>query len=146
MISTIKNNTSSSLRSYPFLDKSPSNYYRKVFSNNTDWQKDMYRNAMTQNYKISVEGGDEIGMYDLSLGYAKSESTGKGTDMDRLNLRFNTDIKVFSKLSTELDIAYSQTSYHIMDNGWSEDYSMQNIGSANVLGLIQAPFISPYAY
>ena len=69
---------------------------------------------MTQNYKISVEGGDEIGMYDLSLGYAKSESTGKGTDMDRLNLRFNTDIKVFSKLSTELDIAYSQTSYHIM--------------------------------
>ena len=66
--------------------------------------------------------------------------------MDRLNLRFNTDIKVFSKLSTELDIAYSQTSYHIMDNGWSEDYSMQNIGSANVLGLIQAPFISPYAY
>lgn len=146
MISTVKNNTSSSLRSYIFLDKSPSNYYRKVFDNNTDWQKDMYRTAMTQNYKISVEGGDEIGMYDLSLGYTKSESTGKGTDFDRLNLRFNTDIKVFSKVNTELDIAYSQNSYHIMDNGWSESYDMQNIGSTNVLGLIQAPFISPYAY
>ena len=146
MISTVKNNTSSSLRSYTFLDKSPSNYYRKVFDNNTDWQKDMYRTAMTQNYKISVEGGDEIGMYDLSLGYTKSESTGKGTDFDRLNLRFNTDIKVFSKVNTELDIAYSQNSYHIMDNGWSESYDMQNIGSTNVLGLIQAPFISPYAY
>ncbi len=146
MISTVKNNTSSSLGSYTFLDKSPSNYYRKVFDNNTDWQKDMYRTAMTQNYKISVEGGDEIGMYDLSLGYTKSESTGKGTDFDRLNLRFNTDIKVFSKVNTELDIAYSQNSYHIMDNGWSESYDMQNIGSTNVLGLIQAPFISPYAY
>lgn len=146
LVSTVKNNKNSSLDSYAFLDKSPSNYYRKVFSNNTDWQKDMYRNAMTQNYKISVEGGDEIGMYDLSLGYTKSESTGEGTDMNRLNLRFNTDIKVFSKVSTELDIAYSQNSYNILDNGWSEDYSMQNIGSTNVLGLIQAPFISPYAY
>ena len=146
MISTVKNNTSSSLGSYTFLDKSPSNYYRKVFDNNTDWQKDMYRTAMTQNYKISVEGGDEIGMYDLSLGYTKSESIGKGTDFDRLNLRFNTDIKVFSKVNTELDIAYSQNSYHIMDNDWSESYDMQNIGSTNVLGLIQAPFISPYAY
>ena len=146
MVSTIKNMSASSLSRYSFLDKSPSNYYRKVFSNNTDWQKDMYRNAMTQNYKINVEGGDEIGMYALSLGYTSGKSTGKGTDFNRLNLRFNTDIQVFDKVRTGLDIAYNQVSYNIFDNGWSEDYSMQNIGSTNVLGLIQAPFISPYAY
>ena len=146
MTSTIKNMTASSLSRYAFLDKSPSNYYRNVFSNNTDWQKDMYRNAMTQNYKINVEGGDEIGMYALSLGYTNGKSTGKGTDFNRLNLRFNTDIQIFEKLHTGLDIAYNQVSYNILDNGWSEDYSMQNIGSTNVLGLIQAPFISPYAY
>ena len=144
--STVKNVTSSSLRSFQFLDKSPSNYYRNVFSNNTDWQKDMYRTAFTQNYKIGVEGGDEIGMYALSLGYAKSQGTGEGTDMDRLNLRFNTDIKVFSKVHTGLDIAFNQTSYNILDNGWSENYDMQNIGSTNVLGVVSAPFISPYAY
>ena len=146
MMSTIKNMSASSLSNYAFLDKSPSNYYRKVFSNNTDWQKDMYRSAMTQNYKINVEGGDEIGMYALSLGYTKGNSTGKGTDFDRLNLRFNTDIQVFQKVRTGLDIVYNQVSYDILDNGWSEDYSMQNIGSTNVLGLIQAPFISPYSY
>lgn len=146
LVSTIKNMNASSIGSYRFLDKSPSNYYRNVYNNNTDWQKDMYQNAMTQNYKINVEGGDEIGMYALSLGYTKSESTGVGTDMNRLNLRFNTDIKVFEKVSTGLDIAYNQTSYNLLDNGWSDDYSMQNIGSTNVLGLIQAPFISPYAY
>ena len=146
MASTIKNMSASSLSRYAFLDKSPSNYYRKVFSNNTDWQPDMYRSAMTQNYKINVEGGDDVGMYALSLGYASSEATGKGTDFDRLNLRFNTDIQVFDKVRTGLDIAYNQVSYDILDNGWSEDYSMQNIGSTNVLGLIQAPFISPYSY
>ena len=146
MVSTIKNMSASSLSTYAFLDKSPTNYYRKIFSNDTDWQKDMYRSAMTQNYKINVEGGDEIGMYALSLGYTNGKSTGKGTDFDRLNLRFNTDIQIFEKLRTGLDIVYNQVSYDILDNGWSEDYSMQNIGSTNVLGLIQAPFISPYSY
>ena len=146
MASTIKNMSASALNTYAFLDKSPSNYYRKVFDNNTDWQTDMYRSAMTQNYKINVEGGDDVGMYVLSLGYAKSNSTGKGTDFSRLNLRFNTDIQVFNKVRTGLDIAYNQVSYNILDNGWSDDYSMQNIGSTNVLGLVQAPFISPYSY
>jgi len=146
MVSTVKNMSASTLSHFPFLDKSPSNYYRNVFNNNTDWQTDMYRTAMTQNYKINVEGGDDIGMYALSLGYTSAKSTGKNTDFSRLNLRFNTDIQVFSKVRTELDIAYNQVSYNILDNGWSEDYSMQNIGSTNVLGLIQAPFISPYSY
>ncbi len=146
LVSTVKNMSASSLSTFAFLDKSPSNYYRKVFSNNTDWQPDMYRSAMTQNYKINVEGGDDVGMYALSLGYTKGKSVGRGTDFDRLNLRFNTDIQIFDKVRTGLDIAYNQVSYNILDNGWSEDYSMQNIGSTNVLGLIQAPFISPYAY
>ena len=146
MASTIKNMSASQLNQFAFLDKSPSNYYRNIFNNNTDWQSDMYRNAMTQNYKINVEGGDDIGMYALSLGYTSGKSTGKGTDFSRLNLRFNTDIQVFNKLHTGLDIAYNQVSYNILDNGWSEDYTMQNIGSTNVLGLVQAPFISPYAY
>ena len=132
--------------SWAFINDNPSNYYYKVFHNDTDWQKDMYRNTFVQNYKINVEGGDEIGMYSLSLGYTKADATQKGTDMNRLNLRFNTDIKIASKLSTGLDIAYNQTAYNILDSGWSEDYDMQNIGSTNVLGLIQSPMISPYAY
>ena len=146
LIGTFKDVDVNSLKDLPFLDKSPSNYYRSVYSNNSDWQSDLYRQTMTQNYKLSVEGGDEIGMYALSLGYAKGESTLKGNDVERLNLRFNTDIQIFSKLKTGLDIAYNQTSYSLLDNGWSESYDMQNIGSTNVLGLIQAPNISPYSY
>ena len=146
LIGTVKNVKPGDLTRYKFLDKTPSNYYRNIFNNNTDWQKDMYQNAFTQNYKLSVEGGDDIGMYALSLGYASTEGTSKGLDMDRLNLRFNTDIKIAPKLKTGLDIAYNQNSYNIMDTGWSEDYSMQDIGSTNVLGLVQAPFISPYAW
>ena len=135
-----------SLSNYAFLDNNPNGYYYPIFDNNTDWQKDMYRTAFTQNYKISVEGGDDIGMYALSLGYTDGQSTLKGSDFARLNLRFNTDIKVFEKVHTAIDIAYNQTSYNILDNGWSEDYDMQNIGSTNVLGLVSAPFLSPYSW
>ena len=145
-IKDIRESKYGKLDMFAFLDNSPSNYYQPVYSNNTDWQKDMYRTAFTQNYKVSVEGGDDIGMYALSLGYTSGQSTLKGNDFSRLNLRFNTDIKVFEKLHAGLDIAYNQTSYNVLDNGWSENYEMQNIGSTNVLGLIQAPFLSPYAY
>lgn len=128
-----------------FLNDSP-NYYYSVFHNNTDWQKEIYQNTFVQNYKVNVEGGDDVGMYSLSLGYTDGKGTQIGNDFDRLNLRFNTDIKISDKISTALDIAYSQASYNIMDSGWSEDYSMQNIGSTNVLGLVSAPMLSPYAY
>lgn len=145
---TVKNFTANNtdLVGAAFLNDNPSSYYYKVFHNNTDWQKDMYRNTFVQNYKINVEGGDEIGMYSLSLGYTKSEATQVGTDMSRLNLRFNTDIKIAEKLTTGLDVAYSQTAYNVLDNGWSENYDMQNIGSTNVLGLVSSPMISPYSY
>ena len=148
-VKDVSEGTNGSLSQYAFLNEAPesSNYYRKVFHNNTDWQKDLYRSAaLTQNYKVSVEGGDDIGMYDLSLGYTTGNATLKGNDFSRLNLRFNTDIKVFEKVKAGLDIAYNQTSYNVLDNGWSQNYEMQNIGSPNVLGLLQAPFISPYAY
>ncbi|MBO5794394.1 MAG: SusC/RagA family TonB-linked outer membrane protein [Bacteroidaceae bacterium] len=146
LVSTIKDMNQNKLNSFVFLDQSPSNFYRNIYNNNTDWQDGMYRVAATQNYKISVEGGDDVGMYALSLGYTDAQSTMKNNDMSRLNLRFNTDIEISSKLSTALDISYNQTSYNILDNGWSESYDKQNIGSVNVLGLVQAPFISPYSY
>ncbi len=146
MVSTMKDFTPTNTNNYPFLTDNRSNFYYNIYHNNTDWQKDMYQNTFVQNYKISVDGGDDVGMYNLSLGYSDADGTLKGTDMDRLNIRFNTDIKIAEKLSTQLDIAYNQTTYNILDNGWSENYDMQNIGSTNVLGLISSPMISPYAY
>ncbi len=147
-VKEVRESATSSLSKYTFLNDAPesSNYYYKIFHNNTDWQEDLYRNTFVQNYKVSVEGGDDIGMYALSLGYADGKSTLKGNDFSRLNLRFNTDIQIFSKLRAGLDIAYNQTSFNVLDTGFSEDYTMQNIGSTNVLGLLQAPFLSPYAY
>lgn len=130
----------------PFLNEDPSYPFYKKFHNNTDWSKDLYHTAFTQNYKINVEGGDDMAMYNLSLGYSLADATAKQSGFDRLNIRFNTDIKLSTKLTTALDFSYARVAYDLRDNGWASDYSESNISSPNVLGLIQAPFLSNYSY
>ncbi len=129
-----------------FLNEDPSYVYYPLYHNNTDWSKKLYRTAFTQNYKVGVQGGDNVAMYNLSLGYTKSDATARMTNFDRLNLRFNTDVSITDQLSTSFDLAYSRSTYNMRDNGWAESYSNDNIASPNVLGLIQSPFLSPYSY
>ncbi len=130
----------------PFLNEDPNYIYYKMYHNETDWQEGMYNDAFTQNYKVSVEGGDDVAMYNLSLGYTQSDATAKNNDFNRLNIRFNTDINMFKNFTTGLDLAYSRNAYNLRDNGWAQSYASRNISSPGVLGLIQSPFISPYAY
>ena len=133
-------------QSIPFLNDNPNYYWYPMYHNNTDWSKDLYRTAFTQNYKVNVQGGDEVAMYNLSLGYTQAQSTAKNNDFNRLNIRFNTDINLLKNITTQLDVAYSRMTYDLRDNGWSESYSESTVSSPNVLGLIQAPFLSKYSY
>lgn len=139
-----KNPTAST--SIPFLNSNSNYYWYPMYHNEEDWSDGLYRTSPTQNYKVSVQGGDDVAMYNLSLGYTNSQSTAKDNGFDRLNIRFNTDIKLIKDLSTQLDLAYSKLSYNLRDNGWAESYEKKNISSPNVLGLVQAPFLSRYGY
>lgn len=132
--------------SIPFLNSNPAYYWYPMYHNDTNWSDGLYRTAPTQNYKVGVQGGDDIAMYNLSLGYANSQSTAKNNGFDRLNIRFNTDIHLTSKVSTQLDLAYSKLSYNLRDNGWAPNYDGSTISSPNVLGHIQSPFLSKYGY
>ena len=130
----------------PFLNDNPEYYWYPMYHNDTDWSDGLYHTAFTQNYKVNVQGGDDIAMYNLSLGYANSQATAKNNSFDRLNIRFNTDINLIKNLSTQLDVSYSRNTYDLRDNGWAESYEDSPITSPNVLGLIQAPFLSKYNY
>ncbi len=136
----------SNISTIPFLNSNPNYYWYPMYNNNTDWSDGLYRTAFTQNYKVNVQGGDDVAMYNLSLGYADAQSTAKNNGFNRLNIRFNTDIKLLSNLTTQLDISYSNMTYDLRNNGWAESYTDGAISSPNVLGLIQAPFLSKYAY
>lgn len=132
--------------SFRFLNDDPNNYYYHTYHNDTDWTDYVYDTAMTQNYNINVQGGDDIGMYNLSVGYVKAESTAKNNDFDRMNVRFNTDINILYNLNTKFDISISRTNSKVFDDGDMEDLSAGAITSPTFLSLIKAPIVSPYQY
>ncbi len=133
-------------KTIPFLNEDKNYFFYDMYHNDTDWQKDIYHDTFTQNYKVSVDGGDDVAMYHLSLGFAQSDATAKKNDFNRLNIRFNTDVNMFKNFVTGIDFAFARNAYNLRDNGWAENYDTRNISSPNVLGMIQTPFISPYAY
>lgn len=129
---------------FRFLTNDPEDYYYHMYHNDTRWDDYVYREAISQNYNISVQGGDEVADYNLSLGYVSAESTLDYNDFSRMNLRFNTDIKLVGDLSTRFDVAYNYNTRNLRDDGIIEDFSEETILSPNFLALIKAPFLNPY--
>ena len=130
-----------------FLNNDPSRfYYRWYNGNNTDWTKEVYHEALTQNYNINVQGGDNVGMYNLSLGYTNAESTARENGFNRLNVRFNNDLIILRNLTTRFDMSFSKVNRNVFNNGAPEDFSAGPVASPTFLALIKAPFLSPYTY
>ena len=67
--------TDTELSKFKFLNDDPNYYYYHMYHNETNWDEYVYREALTQNYNISVQGGDEVADYNLSLGYTNAAST-----------------------------------------------------------------------
>ena len=129
-----------------FLNDDPNGYYYNTYHNNTNWNDYVYRNALTQNYSINVQGGDDVGMYNLSLGYVDSKGTVKATGFDRINVRFNTDISILSNLTTKFDMSFSRTNKQRFDEGFKADLTQGTITSPTALASIKSPLLYPYQY
>ena len=136
--------TGTELTNFRFLTDDTDDYYYNMYHNDTHWDDYIYREAISQNYNISVQGGDEVADYNLSLGYVNAQSTLDYNNFSRMNLRFNTDIKLIGNLSTRFDVAYNYNTRNLRDDGVIEDFSKETILSPNFLGLIKAPFLHPY--
>ena len=131
---------------FRFLNSDPNRLWNKIhtYDNNTDWTKEVYRAAVTQNYSINVQGGDDIGMYNLSVGYVNAKYAAKKNSFERMNVRFNTDINILWNLKTKFDISISRVNNNVLDNSLPEDFTQGTIVSPTVLGLIKSPIVSPY--
>jgi TonB-linked SusC/RagA family outer membrane protein len=131
---------------FKFLIDDPSKYYYAKYHNDTDWKDEVYRSALSQNYNINVQGGDDVGMYNLSLGYTDGQSTARDNGFNRLNVRFNTDINIINKLTTRFDMSYTKVNRDVFDNGAPESLTKSTITSPTFLALIKSPFLNPYTY
>jgi len=144
MLGTISN--INDYKNFYFLDDNPEGYYYHTYHNNTDWSDEIYRTAMTQNYSVNVQGGDDVGMYNLSVGYVKAENTLKKSDFDRMNVRFNTDISILWNLSTKFDISIARTNNNVFDDGMPASFASSTVTSPTALAHLKSPLVAPYQY
>ena len=144
--------TNTRLNSFKFLDErqvldnGDPNYYYPIYHQQTDWKDYVYRTAMTQNYGINIEGGDDVANYNLSVGYTKANSTLKQNTMDRLNVRFNTDITLLKQLAIRFDASFSNQTRNLRDDGAPQGYDEGTPTSPAFLAYAKSPFLSPYSY
>ncbi|MCK0148248.1 TonB-dependent receptor [Arenibacter sp. F26102] len=78
---------------YPGLQ--PGNFDPAV---NTDWQDEVFRTGVVQNYNVQASGGSETATYSVNAGYLKQEGTLIETDFQRYSLGLNTNIKLSDKI------------------------------------------------
>ncbi|PWJ57209.1 TonB-linked SusC/RagA family outer membrane protein [Dyadobacter jejuensis] len=73
----------------------------------TDWQDELYRNAVVQRHNVSFSGGKDGVRYALSGGYLSQEGIMKGTGQDRYNFRANIDGQVNRRLTVGANLAFT---------------------------------------
>ena len=65
----------------------------------TDWQDELFRTAMVQNYNVSVSGGTDNTKYYLTGGYVNQDGVILNSDYRRVNLKMDLSTKLSERLS-----------------------------------------------
>ena len=138
--------TGTTLTTFKFL-QSDNNYpyYYWYHENETDWSKVSYKDAFVQDYSVSVQGGDDVANYSLSVGFIKGDATLKESQFQRFNMRLNSDITLSNSVSMRFDASYSDVTRDLRDDGAPDNIDNTMINSPGFLAMVKSPFLSPYA-
>jgi len=77
-------------------------------SGGTNWQNEILRTGISQDYQLSVAGGNDKTTYRLSSQYLKEDGVIKNSFFKRYSLRSNIVSKVSEKLSVGLNMSFLQ--------------------------------------
>lgn len=73
-------------------------YYGQGWQEGTNWQDQMFKTGLNQNYHLSISGGGENSNYQISMGYVKEDGTVIKNNAERYTIRANSDFKIGSHL------------------------------------------------
>lgn len=111
-----------------------------TYNHNTNWQDEVFRNAMMHNARFSIKGGDAIAKYGLSVGYTKNNGIVKETSYDRLNIRLVGAFEIFSWL--QMDVATNLTT----SNSYLKESGLSEVTNPIFSALSKSPLLNPYEY
>ncbi|TCO09870.1 TonB-linked SusC/RagA family outer membrane protein [Natronoflexus pectinivorans] len=125
---------------YGFLMTDPTRPGYNRFHNNTNWDNEVYRTGLTHSYHVSVNGGDNMALYALSVGYTGVEGVVRDTRMERLTTRFNADFDLSELFTLGLNVSFSNVDRELFDDG------VVFHTSPTYLAMIKSPFLNPYTF
>lgn len=79
-----------------------------AFNNNTDWYDLFYRTAPTQDYNVSLSGGNESMSYRIGGGYFDQQGTMKGTGYNRFSFTGNIINNLGKRLTFNTNVSYTK--------------------------------------
>ena len=75
----------------------------------TDWQRELFKTAMMQQYNLSVTGGSEKTTYAITGGYLNQDGIAYGSSFERYTMRINLDVqaKEWLKIGASTNVSHS---------------------------------------
>lgn len=99
--------------------------------NDTDWQDEVFRTGMIQNYHLSLDGGSSNVSYSASASWFKQEGIIIGSDYSRFTARLNTGWQAFPWLKIGENISFmSSVAQNAYESGDNSESAGANIISA----------------
>ena len=128
-------------QSYPGLFYTPEDGISYIpYSNNTNWQDEVFQNTLMQNGYFSIKGGDAIAKYGISVGYLTKTGVIKSTSYDRFNARFAGTFNIIQRIRMQLNVNMVNTNMSLRESG------LNTVTSPIISGLWKSPMLSPYGY
>jgi TonB-dependent starch-binding outer membrane protein SusC len=92
--------------------------FNKLGSANTNWQKEIYRNAVSQDHNFSVSGAAKNLPYRVSVGFTDQNGILKNTDMQRTTASLSLDPSFFKNdLKVSINVKGMNTNQNFGDDG-----------------------------
>ncbi|MBF8148895.1 SusC/RagA family TonB-linked outer membrane protein [Winogradskyella sp. F6397] len=107
---------------------------RLAQTSNTDWFKELFRDAVSLSTDFNISGGGKNVNYYASLSYLNQE----GTDVLTTNRRYNGSVKLNAKLSEKLNVELYLSTFNT--NRSSYPYSYVPAGISNFTRVTPTPF------
>lgn len=110
-----------------------------LYTFDTNWQDQLFRNSNTVDFLFRVEGGDNIAKYNISLGYLGDNGTVKNTHSNCYNAQVNASVLV----SRQIEIQACINAAYL--NG---QYQQQGLGLETtplMAAYRRSPLLSPFA-
>ncbi|RZT95482.1 TonB-linked SusC/RagA family outer membrane protein [Ancylomarina subtilis] len=98
-------------------------YVTSPITANTNWQDEVSRTALQQNYNLSINGGNDLGYYGISGSWNDEEGTLIGSDYLKKTLRAKLGMTK-GRLSVDATISYAETNSEGQKFSLSDTYKL----------------------